>query len=141
MFMRQVSLIRAMGKGPKAISEILDSASLIKVQNPRGAEWFQYWLEYLLGPYHSGGPRILLPVSPMWALLSLNQLCHGCIQVCLCSYIQSTQLKSLGCMLSLKWVRPLPATSSHRCRICYSKGHSNRMLAVPTPQVSGMQGL
>lgn len=63
LVVRQASFLRAMVRVPKAISEILVSASLIKVQNPRGAEWFQDWLEELLWPYHAGGARILLPAS------------------------------------------------------------------------------
>lgn len=65
LFERQVLLIRAMMvKGPEAISEILESTSLIKVQNPSGAEWSREdWLQGLLCPYHSGGPRIPLPTS------------------------------------------------------------------------------
>lgn len=132
-----------MVKGPEANSEILESTSFIKVQNPRGAEWFQEDpLEYLLWPYHPGDPRILLPASHRGS--AQPQPAEARVYPGVPLFIYPKHPINKPGQHSESQVGPaVPATASH-CRIhrC-SKGYSKQMLAVFTRQAraSRMQGL
>lgn len=117
LFERQVLLIRAMMvKGPGAISEILESASLIKVQNPSRAEWsgrtgcrvFCVLITLVAQGFRSRHPTV--------TLLSHNQLWLQGIQVRLCAQIQSTQSVKPGQHAESQAGPAVPAPAGH-CHI------------------------